>query len=154
SVDGCARVSFAKNMCAKHYQKAQHPLKATWKIIRSRHKGEYPDRWDTFENFLFDVGERPTPRHQLRRDESRPWSKENFVWREPIGSTKHFSVEEKVEYARRWQLRKKYNLSLEEYFALNTAQAGLCAICHKPEKRPHPKTRVVTGLVVDHCHRT
>src|SRR5689334_15682455 len=76
SVEGCGRDAFAKNLCQSHYNKADHPLKATWKLLRSRHKDEYPESWESFETFLHEVGSRPTTKHQLRRlDASKPFAK-------------------------------------------------------------------------------
>jgi hypothetical protein len=46
-----------------------------------------------------------------------------------------------------WQL---YELTLEQYTAMETAQGGVCAICGNP-----PKGRGKCDvLVVDHCHKT
>ncbi len=48
---------------------------------------------------------------------------------------------------RRWNLKKKYGITLEEYEELHEGQEGLCAIC----KSPPPKDK---HLAVDHCHAT
>lgn len=47
---------------------------------------------------------------------------------------------------RRYELKKKYNISPEDYDALFTAQGGKCAICIKPPK--------VFRLHTDHDHNT
>lgn len=44
-------------------------------------------------------------------------------------------------------LRCTYGITLEQYNALLTAQAGVCAICQS-ESPPY------TSLAVDHCHVT
>jgi len=43
-------------------------------------------------------------------------------------------------------LKRHFNLTLEEYAAMNTAQGGTCAICNCPPGD--------TPLCVDHCHTT
>jgi len=51
-------------------------------------------------------------------------------------------------WLRKWQLKTRYNLTLEDYETMVTDQGGVCAICGQPESRKgHP-------LVVDHCHKT
>lgn len=156
SVDGCERKAFAKNLCSIHYQRSEHPLKTTWKLLRSRAQGAYPPEWDDFEKFLSAVGERPSPHHQLKRPNPLlPWSTINMVWREPLHTGKRKRTrEEMIEYVRTWELRKKYSLTREQYADMNKAQNGLCAICSKPETRRHARTKRVMDLVVDHCHRT
>lgn len=47
---------------------------------------------------------------------------------------------------RRYEIRKKYDLSDEEFDALADSQGGLCAICGKPPARKR--------LDIDHCHTT
>ncbi len=40
-------------------------------------------RWEKFENFLADMGERPQTARLVRIDRRRPYSKKNAVWRSP-----------------------------------------------------------------------
>lgn len=155
AVDGCDRDSFAKNLCALHYQRAEHPLKATWKLLRSRAQGAYPIGWDDFDQFVREVGDRPSVHHQLRRpDSTKPWSTENMVWREPLHDGKRKRTrEEAIVYTRTWELRKKYNLSREEYEAMQTRQDGKCACCGG-EETARNRMGHVRPLAVDHNHRT
>jgi hypothetical protein len=46
---------------------------------------------------------------------------------------------------RRWEVKKKYGITLEDYDRMETEQLGGCAIC----KQPDPAGR---RLAVDHCH--
>lgn len=49
--------------------------------------------------------------------------------------------------ARRRELKRKFNLTVEQYEDMLAAQGGVCAICRKP---PNEGKR----LAVDHCHKT
>ena len=46
--------------------------------------------------------------------------------------------------ARKYELQKKYGITLEDYENLFTHQKGLCAICGTPPK--------LFRLSIDHCH--
>jgi len=56
--------------------------------------------------------------------------------------------------ARRYALRAKYGLSLEDYANICKAQKGLCAICGKKEIVQSNKKGATDSLRVDHCHKT
>jgi len=45
-------------------------------------------RWEKFENFLADMGERPEGCRLVRRNRKRPYSKSNAVWRSPAETLK------------------------------------------------------------------
>lgn len=154
TAEGCDRHAFAKNLCAKHYQQAQHPLRMIWRNLRSRANGSYPSSWSRFDAFLQDVGERPTTAHQLRRpNPEEPWSMDNFAWREPItvGSTTG-TKEERAAYYRAWDLRKKYGLTDDHVAQMETSQLGKCPICIRPLRRLHSETGKPIRLCVDHDH--
>jgi hypothetical protein len=154
TVDGCDRQAFAKNLCAKHYQQAQHPLRSTWKTLRTRAPGQYPAAWERFEGFLDAVGDRPSDHHQLRRpDPELPWSATNFVWREPIGVPSK-TAEERARYAWLWHIRKKYGLSEQDLIVMAEAQGNRCAICRGLLGAPHPDTGHPIKVCIDHDHRT
>lgn len=48
-------------------------------------------------------------------------------------------------YDRSAYLREKYDITVEDYDAMLTAQGGVCAVCGQPPGD--------SRLVVDHCHR-
>lgn len=50
------------------------------------------------------------------------------------------------EHNRKYNLKKDYGITPEEYDAMLQAQGGTCAICHGTES--------VGRLAVDHCHAT
>lgn len=149
---GCSRVAFSKGLCGLHYQRAQHPLNSMWRTLRQRSPGEYPVAWDRFEAFLRAVGERPTPLHQFRRlDKMKPWGPGNMVWREPIGVG---YTENAREYAWRWHLRKKYDLTVEDVAAMAEAQGGKCANCPRKLDGIDPSTEKPLKTCIDHDHLT
>lgn len=53
--------------------------------------------------------------------------------------------EKALEYSRLYSLKRKFNLSEEEYTSMLHYQDGVCAICGNTSKK---------ALAVDHCHKT
>ena len=53
-------------------------------------------------------------------------------------------------YGRRWVLKNKFGMTLEDYDRLFEAQGGVCAIC----KSPHSGHRKVRDLIIEHDHTT
>jgi len=55
----------------------------TWKKLLTNHAAECPPSWQRDLNaFIFDVGNRPSPKHYLtRRDPTAPFDKKNAYWR-------------------------------------------------------------------------
>ena len=105
--------------------------------------------------FLADVGERPTPRHKLRRKvEALPFSADNVEWiRISTGTKKDtYTPEEREAYERTWRLWRLFRLTVEEYKAMVKEQGGVCAICKNPEAQVNKKTGKARWLGVDHCH--
>lgn len=148
-IEGCEREVFARNLCGLHYARAKDNRHATWKLLRSRSKGAYPPSWDSFDAFCADVGERPTPKHQLRRrDVLSPYSVANVLWVTPIAA----QSDSETAYSRAWAYDRKYKLSIPEYDAMLAAQGHVCAICKKAETvTVRDKVR---ELCVDHDHAT
>jgi len=154
SVEGCEEHAFAKNLCSYHYQRSRHPLSARWRTIRSRHPGDFPKSWDRFERFLADVGERPTPRHQLRRiNPMKPWAKENVHWLAPIVKHDCYTKEDRAAYERAWRYLRRFGITMEQYEAMLKAQDDRCAICGNAEKT-NGKHGEPMELAVDHNHAT
>lgn len=156
---GCDRQAFSKNLCSAHYHRAKHPLWRTWSTVRSRASGAYPKAWDRFEGFLADVGERPSPQHQLRRKcQDKPWSKDNFKWLEPLGRG---TQEEMRTYQWRWHLKNRYGITQADVDAMLAAQDGKCAGClcdlataSKVCVDHDHITRKVRGLLCDPCNKS
>jgi hypothetical protein len=65
---------------AKVRRKRRSPVFAAWLAILSR--GRVCERWRSFGNFYADVGNQPTWRHLLIRDDtSREFAPDNAGWR-------------------------------------------------------------------------
>jgi len=179
-VSGCEAAVFAYGLCAKHDRRvrrhgsvdagrpdgwgaaATHPLYHSWSWIR-----KFPccDRWNSFWNFVDDVGERPDNSRLCRIDDKSPYSKENCEWRAKISRKPIKDRESKNEYMREYNLKKPhvlkdkylkklYGLSLIEYNKLLETQDHKCAICNQPEGAIDPYSKKPRKLAVDHCHKT
>lgn len=56
---------------------------------------------------------------------------------------------------RKWYLRERYNLTVEQYQELYDAQGGMCALCRKAKKLgvdPDHETGRVRGLLCNGCN--
>lgn len=58
------------------------------------------------------------------------------------------------EYRKRADLKKSYNITLEQFNEMLVEQGGTCYICHQPETQVHPKSGLPYQLSVDHNHET
>jgi len=172
-VEGCNKPVVSFGLCNMHRQRLKkhghlkqtrpddwgkrekHPLHNTWCWMRKmQSKFSLCDRWQDFWLFVEDVGEKPSPKHQLRRtDPYGNYSKDNCEWVEMTGNSK------KADYAKQWRkenpekvknnyLRKMFGITLEDYNRMYKSQDGKCAICGKEE--PYEGY----SLAVDHNHKT
>lgn len=81
-IHDCARRIIAKGLCSMHYKRQwRHPLYSTWDSMKQRCRNPNNDkyylyggrgivvcdRWLIFENFLQNIGQKPTPKHTLDR---------------------------------------------------------------------------------------
>lgn len=181
SVDGCEKLSVANGLCDMHYRRWRnhgtpvgerfdrwghadyHPLYQTHRrLIRDR--VPMVMEWNDFWTFTKDVGDRPTNKHRLtRQDFSKELGPSNFFWKPPrtdvIATDAATHAERQRAYRaanpeifRRLHLKKKFGISLEMYDQLLDEQRHTCAICGRPEKT------IIRGklvpLAVDHDHNT
>lgn len=83
---GCKSTEASRDTFAVH-GRSETPENKTWRNIRSRAKRLklwIDPAWDTFEGFHADMGEKPSPRHRLRRsglDDS--YGPNNCYWAPP-----------------------------------------------------------------------
>lgn len=154
TVDGCNEQAFAKNLCALHYARQMHPLIGMWRTFK-RVNEDYPPKWERFDGFLADVGEKNTPKDKLDRyDQSLPHSKENTYWRTPDENKRKdsYTPEERSDYVRNWTLQRKFGISTERYEEIKKSQDGKCAVCKCEESFINKRSGVLQELSVDHCH--
>lgn len=182
SEDGCDAPCEIKGMCGRHYRskrltdqkalgikpegKRAHPLYVTW--FERKKRGSLCAAWEAdFWLFVSVVGDRPSPKHLLRRISTKTrYDAGNWEWidalkREPGETKKDFNArkwasrrEREPEYeSRRWLMRK-YGLTPEQYEDMYVAQGGVCATCKQPETSVHHHTLTPKALAVDHCHAT
>ena len=170
-VSGCDSYVKSSGLCGKHVgrlkkhghlkqtrpddwgKRSKHALYPTWRWMKrmsSRHS--LCSTWEDFWKFVDDVGDRPSPLHQLRREDSEGnYSPQNCRWvaKKPD--------ESKAEYAKRWRkenpdkaknndLRTNFGITLEDYSKMHKEQNGMCAICGSKDDKQ--------ALSVDHCHTT
>ncbi len=87
---GCLRNDLVRNACIKHGKSSAETINGTyrcWTHMRHNCKpglrmSEFDDRWDSFSNFLEDMGE-SNGRRLGRFDPTLPYSKENCLWVDP-----------------------------------------------------------------------
>lgn len=60
----------------------------------------------------------------------------------------------KAAQNRKWLLKKKFGMSLEEYQEKFEAQGGTCMVCKQPETGTSGRYRSQKQLAVDHDHAT
>jgi len=152
--DGCERKAFAKGYCSMHYQRLRAPLYTIWRNLRAKYPGAYDPCWDDREAFIDDVGMPPLAGSQLRRiDKSRPWSKDNCEWREPVGmKTPPKGSPDWAKYQLAWKYMRKFGLTMEDVDRMLAEQNGECPICLMPlmlevEGKP-------VKVCLDHDHKT
>lgn len=177
----CDQPAIARGLCQAHYKRFQrhgnvkqtrpvdwgsrekHSAYKTWCGLRRYHRLDVDARWlENFWHFVEDVGDKPSAARAHRPDSSKPWSKENFYWKD-----RREGPADRREYMRVWRakaraaspdyyansdLKKLYGVTLDWYMQKMQEQGGVCAICGEAEKT------VIRGreisLSVDHCHTT
>jgi hypothetical protein len=117
---------------------------------------------EDFWKFAEDVGVKPNKTRAFRSDTSKPWSKDNFYWKE-----NRVNSDDEKEYAREWHkkarlanpdyylnqdLKRNYKVTLEWYRTTLAEQNNVCAICTKPETTQIRNKTI--AMAVDHCHTT
>jgi hypothetical protein len=175
-VEACDRVVVSHGFCEKHWdrvvatgdpnrtkhpedwgKRSKHPLRYAWRM--ARHDSGVEKRWDHFWNFVADVGDRPGPQFKLRKiREDEPLGPSNFRWVEPDLSKKDHAVymrerrKKDPDFYRNMDLKKKFDITVQQYDAMLASQNDVCAICKRSDNVMDYRTGKPRRLAVDHCH--
>lgn len=182
SEEGCFNPVRSKGWCNKHYlrfykkaedynpldksfeDKRNHPLYIIW--WQRKQDGYLCEAWLDFSVFVKDISPKPEGNYFLVRLRDAPFGPDNFKWQEHL---KRKEGESKKDwYARKRQARiaanpsmesdrnikRKYNLTREEYNTKLKNQNFACSICGEKEVSIDARTGTIKGLAVDHCHTT
>lgn len=80
------------------------------------------------------------------------WSKKHYSKNKNKYNTR-CSVKKKI-LTLKSNLKKRNNISIDEYNLMVEKQCNLCAICKKPESRKDYRNNITIRLSVDHCHKS
>lgn len=180
SEQNCSETTVGRGLCAKHYKRWQrahnetsehrpedwglrknHPAHRAWQWIKNRRP--ICEEWrNDFWKFAVDVGEKPEGCRLERKDNTKPYSKENFVWRKFPMAAEDVRAKQAARM-RKWHennphkeldynFKRNYGISREDYDAMLEEQNHRCKICGETE-RPRSDGKVLR-LSVDHCHDT
>lgn len=166
-------------MCCAHYRRQKrygrlekkhntqctsHPLYHLW--MDRKGAGLLCDAWLEFWVFVRDVSPKPKQNCYLVRPHDGPFGPLNFEWQKTLQRMPGETL--KQWWARKWahrqaenpgmervrELKRRFNMTVEQYEELLASQDGRCAICRKPETAPDRRTGEARRLAVDHCHTT
>ena len=178
SVEDCKNISLNKGLCSLHYLRQykngtleskqtglrKHPLYSTW--FERKTNNILCEEWLNFPSFIEGVGDRPSKDHYLVRLQDGLFSPNNYKWEQHLRKRDDESFSEwykrkrenriskfpLMESAR--NLKRKYNLSLDEYNQKLENQKFVCEICGKSETSLDGRTGGTKRLAVDHDHKS
>jgi len=84
---------------------------------------------------------------------TREWKKRNREYLREY-EKEYYKKPQSPVIRRRYSLKKKYGLTIEQYDEMLQKQNNVCAICQEPSLSLDPRTNKVRRLAVDHCHKT
>ncbi len=179
NIPGCDKPVISNGLCDMHRKRVErhgntdqtrpsdwgkreiHPLYHTWCWHKRINKDIWCEEWLDFWQFVKDVGERPHPRHKLRRiDLTKPYSVKNCEWvRNTVrNSTDNLERNLYLNAYRRVNAGKDgigaRRVTKGEYIELAIKQDNLCAICGNEESVVLKTTGRRRSLAVDHDHVT
>lgn len=179
SVEGCSNKSDNKGMCTTHYHRfwqygrvnkvrtgeiRQHPFYIIWWQRKSNNL--LCEAWLDFQTFASGIAPKPEGNYFLLQiDGSKPFGPDNFRWLEHLKRKKD---ESKTDWWARKRaariaanpamesdrnIKRKYDLTREQYNEKLTNQNFGCAVCGEKETSFDGRTGSFRNLAVDHCHK-
>ena len=121
-----------------HARVGRHTTTYTaWKSSRKKHPGQIIKRWETFENFLKDMGDNPLGKMLIRKNHMKPFSKGNCFWgvrsQVKCGNFKGWKINKEIaKYIRKLLISGemngadvgiKYNITRQMVSAIKTKKA-------------------------------
>jgi len=180
SVENCGKPIDSKGYCRNHYMrqylygrlekintgdKRNHPLYHLW--FERKQNRLLSDEWLDFKVFIDGISPKPDGNYCLLQiDGSKPFGPDNFRWQEFL---KRKEGENKSDWWARKRaariaanpamesdrnIKRKYNLTREQYNEKLTNQNFSCAICGEKETTFDGRTGSFRNLAVDHNHIT
>jgi hypothetical protein len=156
------RLRAQRNAYDSEWKKKKRITDPSYRLKESqRHKKIYQENKEVIKARVKAYYERTRPeqliaqrqyyqQHKNDRDWNR-WSREHP---DEVRQLKWEWLQRNRNLVRDRVLRKNFDMTGEDYFALLAEQNGVCAICREPENRSNKKTGVEHMLSVDHDHET
>lgn len=171
-VEDCSKEVVTRGYCGAHYQRfrkaksidigykniTKHPYYVRWSKLRSN--GDLCEVWLDFKTYVKDIGESNGCSKINRLDGTKPFGPDNFKWAEElVGEVKNRYYQKKYREDgkhRNGLYKKQYGITLDEYNQMFANQKGLCAICHREERRVvrNGVNENKRMLSIDHSHKT
>ncbi len=148
--------------------RSTHPLYNVWAEIKRKKDKRIDPVWVDFWKFVADVVARPSPEYVFsRKDDAKPFGPDNWFWRAKVVKFVKADTKKAVlaQYARdyrrmhpdkhkRYELKRSFGITWEQYQALLKSQDDVCAICKGSETVFDPNQSKIRDLALDHDHTT
>ncbi len=175
-IDNCDKLSVSHGLCDMHRKrverhghllstrgngwgsKEKHPLYQSWYWFKRNDR--LSQEWHDFWQFVKDVGEKPGNDYRFFIiNKNKPVYKDNYEWEKVTPN------QDRLIYAKNWreenkakcknrELKRRFKITIDDYYDLLEKQKGVCIICGEKETALNHKTRKPRNLAVDHDHTT
>lgn len=158
-----ANISHEEFERSSHHERTRQRQRTAWKLASEQFAGDCV--WENLGAFIADIGEPPGARFTVVKvNADLPLGPANFLWRAPPSVRHDMSTaagraargreiyRETPDKQRRYELKKRYNLTDEEVDALIEREKGPCDLCGRHERSA--EDTVPGRLSTDHDHVT
>ncbi len=91
---------------------------------------------------------------RLKQQSKKHYSENSEYYKEKARCWKASNAVKKKILDRKYHLKHKYGITIEQYESMLESQNGLCKLCGKPEWIKANFSEDIRLLSVDHCHDT